>query len=116
MHTDLTLLNLILSLSWKAHVALVTGKLSKINRILNRLKYTYPAQILLTIYKSLFVLHISYGSLVWGQNCDSISTLQKKVIRTITHSNYIAHSESLLKDLIYQMLKSNGFKNNKIPS
>ena len=77
-------------LSWKAHVAMVTGKLSKINGILNRLKYVYPLQVLLIIYKSLFVPHINY---------DSISKLQKRVIRTITHSNYIAHSEPLLKDL-----------------
>ena len=92
------------NLSWKVHVAMVTGKLSKINGILNRPKYIielniYPAQVLLTIYKSLFVPHINYGSLVWGQNCDSVCKLQKKVIRTITHSNYIAHSETLLKDL-----------------
>ena len=44
-------------------------------------------QVLLTIYKSLFVPHINYGSLVWGQNYDFISKLQKRVIRTITHSN-----------------------------
>ena len=42
------------NLSWKVHVAMVTGKLSKINGILNRLKYIYPAQVLLTICKSLF--------------------------------------------------------------
>ena len=86
-------------LSWKTHVAMVTGKLSKINGILNRLKYIYPTNVLLTIYKSLFVPHINYGSLVWGQNFNSISKLQKKVIRTVTHSNYIAHSEPLLKEL-----------------
>ena len=54
---------------------------------------------LLTIYKSLFVPHINYGSHVWGQNFNSISKLQKKVIRTVTRSNYIAHSEPLLKEL-----------------
>ena len=47
----------------------------------------------------MFVPHINYGSLVWGQNFNSISKLQKKVIRTVTHSNYIAHSEPLLKEL-----------------
>ena len=35
------------NLSWKVHVAMVTGKLSKINGILNRLKYIYPAQVYL---------------------------------------------------------------------
>ena len=47
----------------------------------------------------MFVPHINYGSLVWGQNFNSISKLQKKVIRTVTHSNYIAHSKPLLKEL-----------------
>ena len=74
-----------------ATVKQVTGKLSKMNGILNRLKYIYPTHVLLTIYKSLFVPHINYGSLVWGQNFNSISKLQKKVIGTVTHSNYIAH-------------------------
>ena len=78
---------------------MVSGKLSKINGILNRLKYIYPVQVLLILYKSLFVPHINYGSLVWGQNCNSINKMQKKAIRTVTHSNYIAHSEPLLKDL-----------------
>ena len=34
-----------------------------------------------------------------GQNCNSINKMQKKAIRTVTHSKYIAHSEPLLKDL-----------------
>ena len=86
-------------LLWKTHVAMVTGKRSKINGILNRLKYIYPTHVLLTIYKSLFVQHINYGSLVSDQNINSISKLQNKVIRTVTRSNYLAHSEPLLKEL-----------------
>ena len=43
--------------------------------------------------------HINYGSLVWGNNFEAISKLQKRAIRTITHSHYIAHSEPLLKQL-----------------
>ena len=78
-------------LSWKAHVAMATGKLSKINGILNRLKYIYPSQVLLSIYKSLFVPHINYGSLVWGQNYDSISKLQKRVIHTVTTLRIPSH-------------------------
>ena len=73
------------------------GNFQKIICILNRLKHIYPTHILLTIYKSLFVLHINYESLVWGQNFNPISKLQKKVICTVTRNNYIAHSEPLLK-------------------
>ena len=89
---------------------MVTGKPSKINGILNRLKYIYPTHVLLTIYKSLFVPHINYGSLVWGQNFNSISKLQKKVIRTVTRNNYIAHSEPLLKELNLLSVKDRGAK------
>ena len=78
---------------------MITNKLSRINGVLHRLKFIFPKNILLTIYKLLFVPHINYGSLVWGNNFEAISKLQKRAIRTITHSHYIAHSEPLLKQL-----------------
>ena len=67
---------------------MITNKLSKIIGILHRLKYIYPKHILLTIYNSLFIPHVNFGSLVWGTT-----------IRTITHSHYIAHTEPLMKEL-----------------
>ena len=78
---------------------MITKKLSRINRVLPRLKFIFPKKLLLTIYKSLFVPHINYGSLVRGNNFEAISKLQKRAIRTITHSHYIAHSEPLLNIL-----------------
>ena len=45
---------------------------------ISRLKFIFPKNILLTIYKSLFVPHINYGSLVWGNNFEAISKLQKE--------------------------------------
>ena len=50
---------------------------------------------MVAIYKSLFIPHLNYGSLLWGHN----SKLQNKVVRTITNSAYIAHSEPILKGL-----------------
>ena len=50
-------------MSWKTHVAMVRNKLSR--GILHRLKYIYPQNILIALYKSIFVLHINYGSLLW---------------------------------------------------
>ena len=35
----------------------------------------------------------------WGHTGESIDKIQKKAIRTITYSSYIAHSEPLLKSL-----------------
>ena len=65
-------------LSWKNHIDMISIKLSKISGILNRLKYIFPHRTLLTIYKSLFVPHINFGSLVWGTNYQRIDKLQKK--------------------------------------
>ena len=47
----------------------------------------------------MFIPHINYGLLLWGRNLDSVAKLQKRVIRTITNSNFIAHSEPFLKEL-----------------
>ena len=78
---------------------MITNKLSILNGVSHRLKFIFSKNILLTIFKSLFVPHINYGSLVWGNNFEAISKLQKRAIRTITHSQYIAHSEPLHKQL-----------------
>ena len=86
-------------MSWKTHVAMVRNTLSRINGILHRLKYIYPQNILITLYKSLFVPHINYGSLLWGHAGGALDKIQKKAVRTITYSNYIVHSEPLLKEL-----------------
>ena len=85
------------NISWKKYAAMITNKLSKISGVLHRLKYIYPQNILETIYKSLFIPHINYGLLLWGRNLDSVAKLQKRATRT--NSNFIAHSEPLLKEL-----------------
>ena len=66
------------NLTMQNHVEMVTNKLSKITGILNKLKFIYPQNILLTIYNSLFVSHINYGSLVWGTNINRISKNAEK--------------------------------------
>ena len=87
------------NMSWKTHIAMVSKKLSQINGILHRLKYYFPQNILITLYKSLFTPHINYGSLLWGQAGENLDKIQKKTIRTITYNNYTAHTEPLLKEL-----------------
>ena len=87
------------NMSWKTHIAMVRNKLSRINGILHRLKYYFPQNILITLYKSLFTPHINYGSLLWGQEGGNLDKLQKKTIRNITYNNYTAHTEPLLKEL-----------------
>ena len=64
-----------------------------------RLKYVFPKQILINLYKSPFTPHLNYGSLVWGTNTKQIEILQKRILRIITNSSYIAHTETILIEL-----------------
>ena len=50
--------------------------------------------------------------MLWGHAGESIDKIQKKAIRTITYSSYIAHSEPLLKSL--NLLKVKDLFNLKI--
>ena len=59
------------------------------------------------IYNSQILCHLHYGILLWGAQHnanDKLHKLQKKAIRIITSSNFLAHSEPIFKQL--HLLKS----------
>ena len=87
------------NLTWKCHINMVTNKLSKVIGILNRLKHVYPQNALLSIYHPLFTTHLNYGLLLWGTHVNRVSKLQKKTVRIMSNSEYLAHSEPLFKTL-----------------
>ena len=60
--SQFTFLGIVLdeTLSWKNHITMITNKLSRINGVLHRLKFIFPKNVLLTIYKLLFMPHINY--------------------------------------------------------
>ena len=78
---------------------MVTNKISKTLGILYRLKDIFPENILLTIYQSLIASHMTYGLLVWGIECHRLEKVQKKALRLITNSKYIAHTNPLFCQL-----------------
>jgi len=84
-------------LNWTPHVNKVANKICTANGILSRLKNIFPLNALLNIYHSLITSHMNYGITVWGYNLTRIKKLQKKSIRIITKSHFIAHSEPLMK-------------------
>ena len=84
------------ALSWKNHIAMVSNKISKVIRILYQLKYVFPESVLFTFYNSLLVSYINYGLLLWGDDCHKLETLQKKALRFMTNSSYVAHTAPLL--------------------
>ena len=75
----------------------ISIKLSFCTDLLHKLKHYVPFCTLKTIYFGLFVSHITYGILVWGNH--AIAKLQKKGIHIMTKSRYNAHTSPLFKSL-----------------
>ena len=74
---------------------MIGNKISRVIGVLFRLKDVFPKEILLTLYNTLISSCINYGLLVWGTECAQIEGLQKKAIRLITNSSFIAHTTPL---------------------
>ena len=57
--------------------------------------------MLKTLYCSLILPHLQYCALIWANTYPSriykLKILQKKVIRTVTKSDYMAHTNNLFK-------------------
>jgi hypothetical protein len=91
------------NLSWKVHLRVKANQIAKVNGTLCRLKNQLPSHSLKSIYTSLILPHLNYGTTAWGnsnsQELKRIKTLQKKSIRIITHSKFRSHSGPLFKQL-----------------
>ena len=46
-----------------------------------------------------FASHLNYGLLLWATHVNRVSKLQKKTVRRVSNSEYLAHSEPLFKTL-----------------
>jgi hypothetical protein len=86
-------------LSWDDHIDMISLKITKVSGILNRLKHVYPLHILTAINNALIMPHFNYCLLVWGYNTKRIHLLQKKVLRVISCTRYVAHTEPIFKRL-----------------
>ena len=87
------------ALDWSAHIRKISGKLNSAIGILNKLKYTAPEKMKVLVYNALFVSHINYCLLAWGYKIEALRPFQKSAVRIVTKSDYLAHSEPILKDL-----------------
>ena len=91
------------SLTWKNHIDLIKNKISKTIGVFYRLAKIFPEEILVTLCNSFIASHLNYGILAWGIAATRLEKLQKKAIRLIRNSKYIAHTNPLFKRL--QLLK-----------
>ena len=90
------------NLAWSKHINHVSLKIFKTIGILYRLKAIYPSAVLQTVYNTLILPFFNYCILVWGATINDgnlLHRLQKKALRLISSSNYIAHTEPICKKL-----------------
>ena len=90
-------------LTFNNHVALTTKKVSKLIGMFHRLKHFFPSHILKQLYFSLIQPYLSYCITAWGkasrQTLNPLIVLQKRAVRIITESEYLAHTSPLFKSL-----------------
>ena len=118
-------------LNWSAHLNKLRGKISKGAWAIGKLRKFVKLDTLIMIYYSLIYSHLNYCNIPWGFAPDKylkpVFTLQKKLIRIMTYSFYLDHTNpifyklSLLKlnDIIKLKIGITAFKlinNNNVPN
>ena len=90
-------------LTFKNHIEHVTKKVSKLCGLFYKLKYSFPQHILLKLYYSLIYPYLTYCILAWGSasttKLQSIILLQKKLVRLLSNSEFLAHTKPLFQRL-----------------
>ena len=85
-------------LTWKTHLDIVCNKISKNIGILYRIKFL-PTNVLKMIYNAIIAPILDYGISVWGSAAssylDRLFRLQKRAIRVVSHSPFLAHSSPI---------------------
>ena len=102
--TQLNFLGVILHshMTWNKHINHIFMKIARSIGILYLLRNVYPESVLITIYNTLVLTHFHYCLLLWWsvvKGNHSLHLLQKKALRIITNSDYLAHTKPLCKRL-----------------
>ena len=90
-------------LTWKGHINHISSKLSQAIGVMNRLKKILLINICVTLYHTMVSPYLTYCIEIWG-NCANylllrIFLLQKRAVRVITDSHYLAHTDPLFHKL-----------------
>jgi len=90
-------------MSWKPYIQLVCSKLSRGSWTLLKLRNYVNTKTLKIVYHSLVYSHLQYCITSWGlasrRILDPLVKLQKRIVRFITKSLFLAHTQPLFHDL-----------------
>lgn len=87
-------------LTWETHIDYICGRISRVIYLLKQLKNHVPEKYVRSAYFSFFQSVILYGILIWGNSShvNKILLLQKKIVRILTNSHWLAHCRPLFID------------------
>ena len=90
-------------LKWNLHIIYMKNKIAKSNGILYKIRNFLDRKTLTHLYNSFVLPYLIYGIEVWGNtnavHLDPIIKIQKKIVRTITFSHYLAHTVPIFDTL-----------------
>ena len=101
LKTEVKFLGVVLDskLKFDSHIKYISGKVSKSVGVMYRVRDFLPKSCLFSLYYALVYSYLSYCILIWGgtfpTHLKPLLVLQKRVIRTIHHSNYRDHTHGL---------------------
>ena len=91
------------NMKFNLHTKEIATKIASSAGVLYNLQNYLPTETLTTLYYTLVYPYINYCIMIWGGTCTShikqFETLQKRCIRTITGSTFLAHTSPLFKKL-----------------
>ncbi len=89
-------------LTWKYHINYLERKIARNLSIIYRCKYLLPVHNLKMLYSTLILPYVFYCAEIWGNTYKSrlkkLHILQKRAMRYITKSHYLAHTDILFHD------------------
>ena len=90
-------------LNWHQHITYVKNKISKGIGIMYKARPYLDKHCLANLYHTYIYPYLIYCIEIWGNvphcHLNPLLLLQKKIIRIITFSNYLAHTEPIFKEL-----------------
>ncbi len=100
-------------LSWKDHIYYICNKIAKGIGIIKKVRDVLNKDTLLSLYYTFIYPYLTYCNLVWGRaaniHLSRLYLLQKRIIRIICNTHFLAHTEPLFKKCkvlnIYQLNK-----------
>ena len=86
-------------LSWKPHIDDLCTRLCRTTGVLRRLKFTLPRHIMISLYNTLILPHLTYCCMIWGNtfktHLSRLFITQKKAIRTVCNVPFNYHTSNL---------------------